>query len=123
MRRYMTCDALPSVDAASAGAAATAATLLRLCGFVVLRGAVSGAQALAEAYQALPKASLATADLRDGRKEQLLPFASPFADLLHTGAWMAVAEDYLGANALDLDAVTAVLAPEGSPEQAQWWHT
>ena len=37
--------------------------------------------------------------------------------LLHGELWTSVAAEYLGATALDLDAVTVVLAPEGSAAQ------
>ena len=90
-----------------------------MCGFVVLHSALSmpHVQSLASAYADLPE--LVTADLRDGRREQLLPFAPPFSDdaLLHNELWTSVAADYLGATELELDAVTAVLAPEGSVAQ------
>ena len=100
---------------------ATAVATLHACGYVLLRGALSAAhaRALLDGYTALPTSALLTADVRDGRSEQLLPFAPPFntPSLLHDGVWTRVAEEYLGAAALDLDAVTAVLAPEGSPAQ------
>ncbi|CAK0844312.1 unnamed protein product [Prorocentrum cordatum] len=99
---------------------AAAVTALRTCGFVLLRGALSVAHVreLLHGYRSLPATALPTAALRDGRSEQLLPFAPPFSapPLLHDGLWMRVAEA-IGADALDLDAVTAVLAPEGSREQ------
>ena len=112
---------VPSVDAASSSAAKVATAALRACGFVLLRGALSAAhvQTLLDSYSALPASALLTSAVRDGRSEQLLPFAPPFSSpsLLHDGVWTRVAEEYLGAAALDLDAVTTVLAPEGSPEQ------
>ena len=116
------CSTLPSVDAATgspSSLASAAVAALRMCGFVVLRSALSmpHVESLAAAYADLPE--LVTADLRDGRREQLLPFAAPFNDdaLLHGELWTSVAAEYLGATALDLDAVTVVLAPEGSAAQ------
>ena len=112
------------VDAVSSSAATVAVALatLRACGYVLLRNALSAAhvQTLLDGYAALPESALLTAGVRDGRSEQLLPFAPPFnaPSLLHDGVWNRVAEEYLGAAALDLDAVTAVLAPHGSPRQA-----
>ena len=109
------CSTLPSVDAATgspSSLASAAVAALRMCGFVVLRSALSmpHVESLAAAYADLPE--LVTADLRDGRREQLLPFAAPFNDdaLLHGELWTSVAAEYLGATALDLDAVTVVLA-------------
>ena len=87
---------LCEVDAASSSAATVAAALLRACGYVLLRNALSAAhvQTLLDGYAALPESALLTADVRDGRSEQLLPFAPPFnaPSLLHDGVWNRVAE-------------------------------
>lgn len=119
-----TCDTLPAIDCSRgfrASEASAASAALRMCGFVVLRSALSQAHVaqLAEAY-VRHEPTLAAADLRDGRKEQLLPFAPPFTDnaLLHSPVWTEVAAEYLGATELALDALTAVLAPLNSPAQA-----
>ena len=71
------------------------------------------------AYDGLPNASLAAGPLLSGRVEQILPFVPPFNEeaFLLRGAWTDVAADYLGSSELDLDAVTAVLAPQGSAPQ------
>ena len=86
-----TCDVLPAIDCSRgfrSSEASAASAALRMCGFVVLRSALSHAHVaqLAEAYA---NTTLATADLRDGRREQLLPFAPPFTDeaLLHSPVW------------------------------------
>jgi hypothetical protein len=119
-----TCDTLPAIDCSRgfrASEASAASAALRMCGFVVLRSALSQAHVaqLTEAY-VRHEPTLAAADLRDGRKEQLLPFAPPFTDnaLLHSPVWTEVAAEYLGATELALDALTAVLAPLNSPAQA-----
>ena len=119
-----TCDTLPAIDCSRgfhALEASAASAALRMCGFVVLRSALSQAHVaqLTKAY-VRHEPTLAAADLRDGRKEQLLPFAPPFtADaLLHSPVWTEVAAEYLGATELALDALTAVLAPLNSPAQA-----
>ena len=86
------------VDAVSSSAATVAVALatLRACGYVLLRNALSAAhvQTLLDGYTVLPESALLTADVRDGRSEQLLPFAPPFnaPSLLHDGVWNRVAE-------------------------------
>lgn len=119
-----TCDTLPAIDCSRgfrAPEASAASAVLRMCGFAVLQHALSQAHVaqLAEAY-ARHEPTLAVADLRDGRKEQLLPFVPPFIDdaLLHSPVWTEVASEYLGAAELALDALTVVLAPLHSPAQA-----
>ena len=119
-----TCDTLPAIDCSQgfrSSEASAASAALRMCGFVVLRSALSQAHVaqLTEAY-VRHEPTLAAADLRDGRKEQLLPFVPPFTDdaLLHSPVWTEVAAEYLGATELALDALTAVLAPLNSPAQA-----
>ena len=115
------CDTLPSVDCDTAPCVSAAAATLRLCGFVLLRGALhpDHVQRLGVAYASLPNGSLATAPLRAGRREQLLPFALPFteATLLHDATLSAVAQEYLGTDELELDALTVVQAHRGCEAQ------
>jgi len=95
-------------------------TTLHSCGFAVLRGLLPPALVVSLASHYSSHEGMPGADLLNGRREWLPPYAMPFSDdrILHHPALTALAAAYLGGDEhLDLDALTVTTAPGGTGRQ------